>query len=216
MVPFWTYCISRPRPCAPQFDTLTDLADQLLESGDMDVYGMTREDLERATSLLAPAAGAPGPSGAAGAAADDDMDIFGDDAEDTKDAEVKGAAEAGGNEAHAEPGMAAQGAAQPATGAAGVVPGGVGTGGAQVQTAKDFEHWPVKVRLPRCRQSGTRSAGLLHRGACCARWASWMTHDKYSGDGYTHAVLLPACEYACFDVFPCPAGAQALPRGEGR
>lgn len=119
------------------FMRMVEIADLLVEEGEMDVYDATKEDLERSAAMWLPkqavqaagagagaAAGGSGAAGKAAAAADDDDDMFAsEDAADDKAAKAGAGAQAGAGAAGAKQGEAA------------AVEAGDGT---------DYASWPVK------------------------------------------------------------------------
>lgn len=121
---------------AATFARVTEIADQLVEEGEMDVYDGTREDFESFAAMWLPkqpaagasgsaAGGAAGGAGSSKAAAkdDEDDDMFGDAFEEKDDK---------------------KGVAADAAGAAAAAAGQDAATGKQPSQESEFASWPVK------------------------------------------------------------------------
>lgn len=159
------------------FQRLTELADTLVSSGELDVYSATSEQLKRWAALVLPQAeveggGAAGGAGGKRAAPDDrgDDDMFASDDEGkapkpppTQPPAAAAAPPGAGPSAPEVAAAAASAASAAAAAAAAAGGGGVGDGGV------DYASWPIKELRRFLQERGQDTSGIVEKQDLVAR-----------------------------------------------
>uniref|UniRef100_A0A7S2VV17 OCRE domain-containing protein n=1 Tax=Chlamydomonas chlamydogama TaxID=225041 RepID=A0A7S2VV17_9CHLO len=175
---------------AALFSRLTEIADQLVAEGEMDVYTATKEELERSAAIWLPKQPAaqppvvgsgPGPTGAVAAAAgaaddDDDDDMFAEQDQKPSAAAAAQAPAATAAAAPTAPAVAAAAAAAPAAASAGSVPQAAPSASQpqpqsqqQQQQGTDFSSWPIKELKRYLQEHGVDPSRFVEKSDLAAR-----------------------------------------------
>eukprot|EP00887_Chlorella_sp_A99_P003863 scaffold11.g3863.t1 len=181
-----------------QFDELTEVASQLMDAGETDVYTQTkargggkqgvegrREYFQRAAAVYIDLPGPSsifdaGPSKAAYEAADEDMFASEEDEKEKEKEKEEKEKKAPGQEAAGDGGAAGGAAGAPA----GPPPGGAATAAAAEDTT-DYGSWPIKELRRFLTERGVDPSSIVEKGDLVARAPAGYAYDPSTGMWYS-------------------------------